>query len=62
VLPAAAGKPDKEVAAELNITAHKSARWRNRFLDLGIAGPEKDAPRAGRTPSISAAKVRRVIP
>jgi len=61
VLLAAAGKQDKEVAEELNITAHKAARWRNRFLELGMAGLEKDAPRAGRTPRISAAKVKRVI-
>ena len=61
VLLAAAGKQDKEIAAELGITAHKAARWRNRFLDLGLAGLEKDAPRTGRTPSISAAKVKRVI-
>jgi transposase len=45
----------------LNITAHKAARWRNRFLDLGMAGLEKDAPRAGRTPRIAAAIVKRVI-
>jgi len=55
VLLAATGKQDKNVAAALNITAHKAARWRNRFLDLGMAGLEKDAPRAGRTPSIPAA-------
>lgn len=61
VLLAAAGKQDIEIAAALSITAHKAARWRNRFLDLGIAGLEKDAPRAGRTPSIPAAKVKRVI-
>ena len=61
VLLAAAGKQDKEVAAALSITAHKAARWRNRFLDLGMAGLEKDAPRAERRPSISAAKVKRVI-
>jgi transposase len=61
VLLAATGKQDKEVAAALSITAHKAARWRNRFLDLGMAGLEKDAPRAGRTPSISAEKVKRVI-
>src|SRR6202171_4604411 len=61
VLLAASGKQDKEIAAAVNITAHKAARWRNRFLDLGMAGLEKDAPRAGRTPSISAAKVKRVI-
>jgi len=61
VLLAAAGKQDKEIAAELDITAHKVARWRNRFLDSGIPGLEKDAPRPGRTPRISAAQVKRVV-
>jgi transposase len=61
VLLAAAGKQDKEIAAELHITAHKVARWRNRYLDLGLTGLEKDAPRPGRTPRISSAKVKRVI-
>jgi transposase len=61
VLLAAAGKQDKEVAEELGITAHKVARWRQRFLATGMAGLEKDAPRSGRTPTISAAKVRQVI-
>ena len=51
----------QDFAAALSITAHKAARWRNRFLDVGLAGLEKDAPRAGRTPSISAARVKRVI-
>src|ERR1700694_1427996 len=46
VLLAASGKQDKEIAAAVNITAHKAARWRNRFLDLGMTGLEKDAPRA----------------
>ena len=61
VLLAAAGKQDKEIAAELGITAHKSARWRTRFLDGGIAGLEKDAPRPGRTSSITPAKVKLVV-
>src|SRR5258707_13776069 len=61
VLLAAAGKQDKHVAAELGITAQKAARWRKRFLALGMAGLEKDAPRPGRTPSISASKVKRGI-
>src|SRR5271165_6755659 len=61
VLLAAAGKQDKDVAADLGITAQKAARWRKRFLALGMAGLEKDAPRPGRTPRISAAKVKRVI-
>jgi len=58
---AAAGKLDQERAAALNVTAHKAARWRNRFLDLGMAGLEKDAPRAGRTPRIPAATVQQVV-
>jgi transposase len=61
VLLVAAGKQDKEVAAELGITAHKVARWRKRFLAAGMVGLEKDAPRPGRTPSISPAKVKRVV-
>src|SRR5580658_5024366 len=59
VLLTAAGKQDKDVAADLGITAHKVARWRKRFLALGIAGLEKDAPRPGRTHSIPAARVKR---
>jgi hypothetical protein len=46
-LLAAAGKQDKDVAADLGATAQKAARWRKRFLALGMAGLEKDAPRLG---------------
>jgi len=46
VLLAAAGKQDKDVAAELGITAQKAARWRKRFLAWGMVGLEKDAPRS----------------
>jgi transposase len=61
VLLAAAGKQDKEIATDLGITAHKAARWRNRFLDLGMPGLEKDAPRPGRTPTIARAKVKKIV-
>src|SRR3984885_2946483 len=61
VLLAASGKQDKEVAEELGITAHKVARWRQRFLAAGMPGLENDAPRPGRTPSISPTKVKQVI-
>jgi transposase len=60
-LLAAAGKQDREIAAELSITAHKVSRWRKRYLASGLAGLEKDAPRPGRTPSISPATVKSVI-
>jgi transposase len=61
VLLAAAGKQDLEIAAEVGISNQKAARWRKRFLEKGLAGLEKDAPRPGRTPSITSAKVQEVV-
>jgi transposase len=60
-LLAAAGKQDLEIAAEIGISNQKAARWRKRFLTLGLAGLEKDAPRPGRTPTITSATVQEVI-
>lgn len=54
VLLASAGKTDLEIAAELRIGNHKVARWRKRFLKLGLPGLEKDASRRGRKPAIAA--------
>jgi transposase len=61
VLLAAAGKQDLEIAAEIGISNQKAARWRKRFLKMGLAGLEKDAPRPGRTPTITPAKVQEVV-
>jgi len=52
---------DLEIAAEVGISNQKAARWRKRFLKPGIAGLEKDAPRPGRTPTITSAKVQEVV-
>ena len=61
VLLAADGKQDLEIAAEIGISNQKAARWRKRFLKLGLAGLEKDAPRPGRTPIITSAKMQEVV-
>ena len=61
MLLAAAGEQDKEIAHALSMTPKKVSRWRKRFLQLGLAGLEKDAPRPGRTPSINARLIKRVI-
>src|SRR6266853_2544194 len=61
VLLAAAGKQDLEIASAVGISNQKAARWRKRFLEMGLAGLEKDAPRPGRTPTITPAKVQEVI-
>jgi transposase len=59
LLQAAEGKQDREIATALGIGRHMVARWRARFLKFGIAGIEKDAPRAGRTRSIQAEEIVR---
>jgi len=61
VLLANAGLQDQQIAAKLKITPEKAARWRNRFLDGGLVALEKDAPRPGRTPTITPAKMQEVI-
>jgi transposase len=61
VLMAAAGSRDSDIAAALSITPHKAARWRARFLSLGLAGLKKDAVRPGRPALISAAKIQSVV-
>ena len=61
VLRAASGWQDKQIAAELGIMPEKAARWRNRFLDNGLSGLEKDAPRPGRTPTITNAAIQEIV-
>jgi transposase len=58
---AAAGQQNKDIAAMLSMTPKKVARWRLRFLALGVAGLQKDLPRSGRKPTISARLTQRVV-
>ena len=51
LLMAAEGTEDKVIAAAQNTDRHTVRRWRGRFLDKGIPGILKDAPRGGRKPS-----------
>ena len=61
ILMAADGKQDLEIAAAVNVSNQKAARWRKRFLQSGFAGLEKDAPRPGKPRTITAAKIRQVV-
>lgn len=61
VVLAAAGMQDKQIAAKVRIMPEKAARWRNQFLDGGLAALDRDAPRPGRTPTITPAKIQEVI-
>src|ERR1700758_3266061 len=53
VLLAADGLQNKQIAAVLNVAPRMAALWRARFIEQGIEGLLKDAPRPGRMPSIS---------
>jgi len=57
VLLAADGLQDKQIAERMSVTPRMAWRWRSRFLAQGMTGLVKDAPRPGRTPTISAEKV-----
>jgi transposase len=61
VLLAEEGRQNKEIALTLATAAPTVARWRLRFLQRGIAGIEKDAPRPGRKPTLSPATVQAII-
>ena len=54
VLLANDGLQNKQIAETLQVAPRMVMLWRGRFLELGIEGLLKDAPRPGRTPSISA--------
>jgi transposase len=58
---AAQGKFNQQIAKELHISRPTVQLWRERFLALRLAGLQKDAPRPGRLPRISAQKVRSVV-
>ncbi len=61
VLLAAEGKQNKEIGAELAVMPRIATLWRGRFLQLGLDGLKKDAPRAGRKPALSAEKERQIV-
>ena len=60
VLHAADGLENQQIAAVMNISRQKAARWRVRYAAHGLAGIEKDAPRPGRKRRISA-KQRAIV-
>jgi hypothetical protein len=57
VLLAAEGFENKQISAALKVAPRMAALWRDRFLELGIEGLLQDAPRPGRTPTISRASL-----
>jgi transposase len=58
---AAAGVSNQEIAQRLGLSRPTVQLWRERFLALRLPGLAKDAPRPGRLPRISDAKIRAIL-
>lgn len=61
VLLAGEGIQNRQIAAQLGVSTRMAALWRGRFLEFGVQGLLKDAPRPGRTPKITAEAIAEVI-
>ena len=61
ILLASEGRQNKEIALTLRRGRQVVGRWRQRFIERGLAGIEKDAPRPGRKPKLSAARVQAIV-
>jgi len=61
VVLAAEGHSDLEIAKRLKVVPRTAARWRARFLKLGVAGLDRDAARPGRRPTMTQEAVLAVI-
>ncbi len=58
---ASQGELNHDIAQTLGISRPTVQLWRERFLALRLEGLEKDAPRPGRIPEISPAKIAAVV-
>jgi len=61
VLLAAKGQKNKDIAAALDVTRQLVGRWRKRYVQLGLAGIEKDAPGRGRKATARDALTPKII-
>lgn len=58
---AADGVQSQEIAVRMHMSRPTVQLWRERFLALRLPGLDKDAPRPGRIPRISARKVAAIV-
>ena len=60
VLLAAEGYDNLHIAEKLGVGRIQVSRWRDRFLEYGIAGIRQDLPRGGRKPFVDAQELVRL--
>ena len=61
ILLAAQGWQNKDIAVEVHLDRRQVALWRRRFLQGGVDALRQDAPRSGRTPTITAEVESRIV-
>jgi transposase len=61
VLLASEGLQNNQIAEHVDVAPRMVALWRGRFLEQGVPGLLKDAPRSGRKPTISSEVVAQLI-
>jgi transposase len=61
LLGAAEGKSNYQLSEELDVSRPTILLWRQRYLDAGLAGILKDAPRPGRKKMITPTKVDAIV-
>ncbi len=61
VLGAATGQSNHDLAHTLDTSRPTVLLWRQRYTEAGLAGLLRDAPRPGRQPRISPAKVQAIV-
>jgi len=61
ILLADEGMDSQDIARALGVSRPTVQLWRQRFLALRVTGLEKDAPRPGRKPRLSAEKIKVVV-
>jgi transposase len=61
VLLASTGMANKDIAPQVGTSRILVGRWRSRFVELGLAGIEQDAPRAGRKPTQRNRRAQEII-
>jgi len=60
VLLAAQGMDNAQIAAAVGVGRVQVGRWRQRYVDIGLSGIERDAPRGGRKSRVDEAKIVRL--
>ena len=61
ILLAAQGWQNKDIADEVKLDRRQVALWRQRFVSGGIDALRQDAPRSGRTPSVTPEVESRIV-